>query len=248
MIKQRKVVRKVRRPAGPPRIVISSPNTASNALKALANKLGEKVGYKVWRVTPDRVRGRRSVNFHNGFDKLVQFDKFHEHGVSAPKHSRTITDTSNFSWKRVVARTLTNSSEGRGIVVFEKDDPNPPRAPLYTEYIPKKKEFRVHVWNNEVIDVVEKRKRRNHNAERDDYVRNTANGYVFCRDGVVEPTGIRDLGVLAVRSLGRSYGAVDIVWNEKQNKCYVLEVNSRPGMEGTTVERYATAILRGLGQ
>jgi len=38
------------------------------------------------------------------------------------------------------------------------------------------------------------------------------------------------------------------IWSEKQNKCFVLEVNSRPGMEGTTVEKYAAAIIKGLNK
>jgi D-alanine-D-alanine ligase-like ATP-grasp enzyme len=124
---------------------------------------------------------------------------------------------------------------------------NPPAAPLYTEYIPKKKEFRVHVWNNEVIDVVEKRKKKSFENERDTQVRNTANGYVFCRDNVVEPDDLRNLAVRAVQSLERTYGAVDIIWNERQNKSFVLEVNSRPGMQGTTVKKYADAILKEKG-
>lgn len=247
LIKKPLLKRKIRRPAGPPKIVVCSPNTKSNALKALANKLGEKLGYRVYRVTPDRVKRRIPVHFHNGVDKVEQFQRFREGKLSAPKHCLEPSGIADFSFKRVVARTLTNSSEGRGIVVFEKGE-TPPRAPLYTEYIPKKKEFRVHVWNNEVIDVVEKRKRRNHSGERDDYVRNTANGYVFCRDNIIEPADIRDLALGAVRAINRTYGAVDIVWTEKLNKCFVLEVNSRPGMEGTTVEKYANAILKGLGK
>jgi D-alanine-D-alanine ligase-like ATP-grasp enzyme len=36
------------------------------------------------------------------------------------------------------------------------------------------------------------------------------------------------------------FGAVDIIYNAKRNECYVLEVNTAPGLEGTTVEKYAT--------
>jgi len=230
------------------KLVISSPNIKSNALKELAKCLSEKVGYRVYRVTPDRVRNRNAISFLRGFDKIKQFERFRGADVSSPKHCTSHDGISNFTQKRVVARTLINSSEGKGIIIFDKDDHNPPRAPLYTEYIPKKKEFRAHVWNNEVIDVVEKRKKKSYENERDTQVRNTANGYVFCRDNVSVPDDLRDLAVRAVQSLGRTYGAVDIIWNERQNKSFVLEVNSRPGMQGTTVVKYADAILKGLGQ
>lgn len=231
------------------KLVISSPNINSNALKELANELSQRLHYRVWRVTPERVRGRRCASFQSGFDKVVQFTKFHDAGVAAPAYCTDMDAVSTLPGRQVCARTLTNASEGRGLVIFDKGT-EPPRAPLYTEYIPKKKEFRAHVWPDrngqpQVIDVVEKRKRRG--AENQEHkIRNTANGYVFCRADVVVPADLNALAIQAVQALGRSYGAVDIIWNEKQNKSFVLEVNSRPGMEGTTVKKYADAIIAGL--
>jgi hypothetical protein len=228
-----------------PRLVISSPNINSNALKALANSLSQKVGYRVWRVTPDRVRGRPNISFLGGIDKREQFRRFHESGVAAPAYCLNPAGVASIDARRIVARTLTSASEGKGIVIFDKGT-TPPAAPLYTAYIPKKKEFRVHVYNGAVIHVSEKRKRKAYEGQRDAEVRNTVNGYVFCTNNVVEPGDLRDTALAAVRSLGRSYGAVDVIWQEKSNKCFALEVNSRPGLEGTTVEKYAQAILQGL--
>jgi len=227
------------------KLVIASHNLKSNALKNLAAALTQKVGYHVYRVTPDRILNRRNFTFLPGIDKVVQLESYRRASVCIPDFSLTRSGVDAFDCKRIVARALTNASEGRGITVFEKGDPVP-YAPLYTAYIPKKKEFRVQVCNNEVIDVSEKRKKKTFEQERDAYVRNTANGYVFCRTAVVEPDDLRSLALAACKAIGRTYGAVDIIWNEKQNKCYVLEVNSRPGMEGTTVEKYASAILAGL--
>jgi glutathione synthase/RimK-type ligase-like ATP-grasp enzyme len=126
-----------------------------------------------------------------------------------------------------------------GIQIVSKEEVST-HAPLYTEYIKKKKEFRVHVWDGKVIDVQEKRRKDGFESAK---VRNTANGYVFCRMGIRPPAGLDSLAVSAVAALGRTYGGVDIIWNEHHNKSYVLEVNSRPGMEGTTVTKYADAIL-----
>lgn len=224
-------------------IVISSPNIKSNALKNLAEKLSEKLGYRVWRVTPDRVGNRRAVSFLNGIDKITQFNAFRAAGVSCPNYTTDYNTVKDAGWKKTVVRAIVNGQEGRGISIIENGF-DIPEAPLYTEYVPKKKEFRVHVWNNEVIDVEEKRRRRG--TDGDSKVRNTANGYVFCRGDIVEPDNLRDTALAAVRALGRSYGGVDVIWNETKNQCYVLEVNSRPGMEGTTVEKYADAIVRSL--
>jgi hypothetical protein len=227
------------------KIVLVSSNLKSRGLKLLANKLSEKVGYHVYRVAPNRVRRRIGIHFLSGIDKRQQMSSFNNAGVNCPVFTTSPRGV-EFESRSVVARALTNASEGRGITIFNRDDHTWPRAPLYTEYIPKKKEFRVHVWNNQVIDVAEKRKKAGYDAERNTQIRNTANGYVFCRTDVVEPVGLRPLALSAVAALGRNYGAVDIIWNEKRNKCYVLEVNSRPGMEGTTVEKYANAILQGV--
>lgn len=218
---------------------------ASNALRNLSVVLSERVGYPVLRVSPGRVAGRRAVIFPRGMDKIQQFRLFREAGVSVPDFSTNYTtviqDIPNA--KQIVCRALTNASEGRGVTIVARDD-TLPRVPLYTAYIPKKKEFRVHVFDGEVIHVAEKRKRRGENPDRNTQIRNTANGYVFCTSGVVEPADLRANAVAACTALGRSQGAVDLVYNEKQDKTYVLEVNSRPGMEGTTCAKYAEAILR----
>lgn len=230
-----------------PKLVISSPNVNSRALKELANELSIRLGYRVFRVIPNRVRNRNAISFLQGFDKVTQLVRFNDTQLSTPNFCTSRDRVSSLGSKQVVCRALTNSSEGRGITICNADDPNMPNVPLYTAYIPKKKEYRVHVWNNEVIDVVEKRRRRSPDGATQEFqVRNTANGYVFCRDNVVVADDVRPLALAAVSALGRSYGAVDIIWNEKQNKSYVLEVNSRPGMQGTTVKKYADAILKDL--
>ena len=230
------------------RLVLVPNNMGSRGAKALADTLSTKLNYKVFRVRPERVKKRIPFVLRQGTDKLTQLRKFHEAGVSAPEYC---TDRSvALNWLRdgcvVVCRTLLRSSEGRGIVIAENED-QLVDAPLYTKYIKKKKEFRVHVFNGEVIDVQEKRKRKDFQDERDTRVRNTANGYVFCRNDIFEPDGLRDLALRATNSLGYSIGAVDVGYNAHANLCFVLEVNATPGMEGSTLESYSNAILNWYG-
>jgi glutathione synthase/RimK-type ligase-like ATP-grasp enzyme len=116
-------------------------------------------------------------------------------------------------------------------------------APLYTRYFKKKREYRVHVLNGSVLDVQEKRKRKGvADDQRDHRIRNLANGYVFCREGLVEPPGLRDTAIRATQALGYNLGAVDIAFNEHHGRLAVLEVNANPGLQGTTLETYAEAI------
>lgn len=224
------------------RLVLVPNNMGSRSAKALAAVLSERVGHTVLRVRPERVGRRIAFTLREGTDKLTQFRRFHESQVAAPDFT---TDRSMaVSWLRdgpVVCRTLLRGSEGRGIVVAATEG-EMVNAPLYTRYLKKRKEFRVHVLNGQVIDVQEKRKRREHTDDRDTRIRNTANGYVFCRNDMVEPTGLQSIAIAAVRSLGYSMGAVDVGFNERDNRCFVFEVNATPGMEGTTLQKYADAI------
>lgn len=228
------------------KLVLVPNNMGSRAAKALAETLTNKLGYKVWRVTPDKVKGRKAFRLAPGTPKDVQLNAFNNAGVDHPEFTRDIATARAWlaAGDSVMCRTLLRASEGRGIVVAD-NEAQLVQAPLYTRYVKKKAEFRVHVLNGEVIDVQQKRKKRSFNAdERDTKVRNLANGYVFCRDGITEPTGLRDLAVKATSALGYSLGAVDVAYNERNNRLVVLEVNANPGMQGTTLEKYASKIVQ----
>lgn len=142
----------------------------------------------------------------------------------------------------VMCRTLTSAHEGRGIVIATTPE-ELVNAPLYTKYVKKKREFRIHVFQGEVIDEQEKKKRRGVD-NTDHQVRNTANGYVFCRTDVVVPDCARDVAVRCVQDLALDFGGVDVIYNEHYNRAYVLEVNTAPGIEGSTLNSYHQAFLR----
>lgn len=213
--------------------------------KTIQKSLRERVRNAVYR---RKSMKKNRVNFvinPHGKDKIEQFKAFTAQGVSCPAWTTDRYRVGELGTKTIFARTLINSTGGKGIVEFDYvDQASVPRAPLYTAYIPKKAEYRVHVFNGEVIDIQQKRKKRGFENERDTRIRNLVNGYVYCRDGINPPGGIHDLAVRAVRSLGYLYGAVDIIHNEKKGQCYVLEVNSRPGLMGTTQDKYTQAIIK----
>ncbi len=223
----------------------------SKFAKALQQAIKQKIANKVFRVHPARVaeKARRLARkffsvTQNPLNKIEQFQRFHDRGVSHPQFARDENAARVLACKTLFARTLVNSTNGRGIVEFDRDVAVYPRAPLYTEYIPKKAEYRFHVFNGEVIDIQQKKKKRGFENERDTRIRNLANGYIYCRDGVNPPAGAADLAVRAVEACGYLYGAVDLIYNERRNQSYVLEVNSRPGLMGTTLEKYADAIIK----
>jgi hypothetical protein len=214
----------------------------SKFAKSLQTAVIEKTRKKITRARQPTPNRNNFIVTPRVLNKIEQLQRFTAAGVSCPSYCTTPEGVAGLSSKTVFARTLINSTNGRGIVEFERGEAAP-RAPLYTAYIPKKKEFRLHVFGDRVIDIQEKRKKREFNNDRDTRVRNVSNGYVYCRDDVQIPEDVAALARNAVSACGYQYGAVDIIWNEKQNKYYVLEVNSRPGLMGTTLDKYANALV-----
>jgi D-alanine-D-alanine ligase-like ATP-grasp enzyme len=40
------------------------------------------------------------------------------------------------------------------------------------------------------------------------------------------------------------FSAVDVVYNDREKKAYVLEINTAPGVEGQTIQVYADALAK----
>lgn len=151
----------------------------------------------------------------------------------------------------VVCRTQLSGHSGAGIVLVDavgKTVSDLPGAPLYVQYVKKQNEYRVHVAFGEVIDVQEKRQRRDleDGFQVNHQVRNHQTGWVYCRENIREPSTLREMACAVVREIGLDFGAVDLIFNAKRNEVYCLEVNTAPGLEGTTVERYVTAFAKAL--
>lgn len=147
----------------------------------------------------------------------------------------------------VVGRRILNGSKGVGCVVYGAEGSETPifNCPLYTLHLRHKREFRIHVFKGRIIDMVEKRKRRGF-ENRNTWIRNYNNGYVFARDNLQVPECVRQSAINATMALGLDFGAVDVAYREKENKAYVFEVNTAPGIEGTTIQSYIGAIRQEL--
>ena len=74
-------------------------------------------------------------------------------------------------------------------------------------------------------------------------IRNIHTGWVYCRDNYIpDPTSIQ-LAIDAVQAVGLDFGAVDLIYNQHYNQFYILEVNTAPGLEGTTLINYVNAFI-----
>lgn len=154
-----------------------------------------------------------------------------------------------------LARTLDRGSSGAGIEVITPElllqTQRIPRAQVYTRLIQKRREYRVHIGRDSggvfrIIDVCRKIRRPGVDDSNRPLIWNHENDFIFVRTGVnttTVPHRVLQAAGNAVSTLGLDFGAVDIIVKRggplSEAPVYVLEVNTAPGMEGTTVQRYA---------
>lgn len=183
-------------------------------------------------------------------DKVQTFNLFRERGVSSPEFTTSKSEATRWceGGSMVFARTMLRAHSGRGISIMDPDHPDTwdVQAPLYVKYIPKKFEYRIHVMRGEVIDTQRKGLKEEFKGRTDvnHKIRNLANGFIYVRnDGHVVPQCVRAAGIAAVAALGLDFGAADVIYNQKDDRAYALEVNTAPGLSGTTVTNYRDALI-----
>jgi hypothetical protein len=160
----------------------------------------------------------------------------------------------------IVCRTVLAGHSGDGIVIAGSR-PDLVHAPLYVQYVKKKDEYRIHVGirpqhvpsHGDVVGdplvvpqpsiIARQRKARRHDIDPADVnwqIRNHHTGFIYRREGIVTPLRVEEAACHALAASGLDFGAVDVLWNQEKQRAYVLEINTAPGLEGTTVEDYAT--------
>lgn len=244
------------------RIVFKPYKNGCEGLSLIKEKLKEK-GTKVLEVkkhSSKYVQKRKDLiipwGVHHG-GKLNQLSVLHTNHV--PIGEFTTDKQMALEWTeqniRVLCRTVLNGHGGAGIVVS-----NTPAqlvaAPLYVKYVPKQREFRVHLVLTPNMGfqyqfkVREKRRRAGWQELEgfNKYVRNHDNGWVFCDELKDElPEELLDVCLGAVQALGLQFGAIDVGYHDQHGYC-VYEVNTAPGCDNATAEWYADCFKEMLQQ
>lgn len=148
----------------------------------------------------------------------------------------------------VVMGRKARGSCGTDIVFYEEDSTAFVNSDFWVQYKKKKDEFRIHIFGGKVIS--EQRKAlRTHDLDGKEIdpntvnyqIRNHRNGFIFKRNDISVPEDVRTQALASVNAVGVDFGAVDVIWNKYEGRAYVLEVNTAPGLEGTTIDDYVSS-------
>ena len=155
----------------------------------------------------------------------------------------------------VVVRNVVQGHSGAGIEIVTAADlvkimgggQEFPRAPLYTAYVRKAQEYRIHVMNDKVFFVQRKARKMDVPDENVNWqVRNLDGGFIYANVDVEVSDVAKQYAIAAVEALGLHFGAVDII-ETKRGNFFVLEVNTACGLAGTTLDKYAEAFTENYG-
>lgn len=201
----------------------------------------------------------RTINKRNAVeraaDKLLSLSIMQDAHVPVPK-VYVGNDALNASKSEVLLGRRVNHTQGRDIILcLQREDvkralalPNDERPAFFTSYIPTSREFRVHVFEKEVLKISEKILT-DEDKFQVSWIRNFENGYTFrnVRDiGDTVLNNISQAAIAAIEALGLDFGAVDIVLSD-DGFWYVLEVNTGPSLGDNSLEVYVTKFAEILG-
>jgi glutathione synthase/RimK-type ligase-like ATP-grasp enzyme len=205
-----------------------------------SSRLPENITQSYVLNSPDSVR--------DCVDKLSFFRMAEEAGLGLYIPPFTESRDEALSWLEagthtIFARQTLVGSGGDGIVIIERPD-QMVDAPLYTKYIPKFSEWRLHFSSRNGGVVFHQQKkgiRRDSPPVGNDFrVQNTANGFIFLQaEPYTCPPEVFQAGQEVFNTTGLAFGALDIIYNRRTQRAYVLEVNTAPGLEGVSIARYA---------
>lgn len=197
---------------------------------------------------PDRIEWTGQILNHpsavsRAANKLKAFQLFDENEIECP--AWTTNKEYAAVWliegNTVVCRTILNGHSGQGIVLANKRE-EIVDAPLYTFYVKKDQEYRLHVSGDKVFFVQRKARKKEVPDDQVNWqIRNHQNGFIYANQDVEVSDAMKNTAVAAVEALGLDFGAVDML-TTKQGDHAVLEVNTACGLAGTTLDKYVEMI------
>jgi len=206
---------------------------------ALAAEAGHRTDAIInWGVKLAPTSPLRCINRNAGIDKREQMRLLHASYVRIP---RTIGINTDVIEDALMVRKHIQSSGGQGVSLVQVMQPDDDH--IHQEMIEKRAEFRVHVYGTRIVCVTRKYPRED-GGVISPHIWNHGNGYVqrtVTKIGELMDESLSHVALLAVRTLGYDFGAVDIAMG-LDGALYVLEVNSAPSLCDERAELWVDAI------
>jgi hypothetical protein len=200
----------------------------------------------------------------------------HNLGIPVPDFTRDAGEAVAF--EGVVFGRKFHHTRGQDIVIYPADDDGDEDygvgVDFFTKYITSHKEYRVHVFCDQIIwaqkkvwseeqftesiKAIEEEVDRTmspgevaHALWEADFIRNYGHGWKFVHFNNLGnvPPNVKSVSLDAISALGLCFGAVDIISLDEKDehgkrKACVLEINSAPALEGGSLDAYVTAFSR----
>ena len=174
-------------------------------------------------------------------NKLEALQIMRTSGVSVPRLFLPPFEISS-SVPRIFRNRYRYCANDNPLIVLENTGIDPASCVSYDyamEFIETKTEYRVHVFNGNMIRVQKKTEGEN----ADPNIRTSKRGWVLRQAKLNNvPFSVINEGINTVRALDLHFGAVDILYGYDK-KAYVVEVNTGPALNGWGIAMYIQAIL-----
>lgn len=150
----------------------------------------------------------------------------------------------------VVARHKLRGHSGDGIEIipfeaFRRGNGTVPAAPLYTKYVKKSVEHRIHMFKQRdgTVNYIWQQKRRRFECTEPNWaIRNYENGFIYAVEDVEKPANWEAIQQGLESSIDLTFSATDLITPNntnprgvRQQGPMVLEVNSAPGLSSPTL-------------
>lgn len=173
-------------------------------------------------------------------NKFVALQCFERDGVPHPTFVTQLPAIRDGVW----LGRATHGMCGQDIKIVTPGDIYPAKAQFYTKYIPNTREYRIHVFGDQILGVMGKYLDFPEMAG-DGYIKNMSHGYRFRTPSKELKPDRKEAAIAAVKALGLDFGAVDLIVGD-DGKTYVLEVNTAPALAPLTFEKYVAAFKQRL--
>jgi len=227
------------------KIFIAGTKKSETPIKLAKHLKNTTAGYEL--VVDDKTfvinYGRKNIianlNKKLSANKIEQLEVLRENNIPVPKIWTINNDMNHRYFKKITFPLMARKkkhSRGSDIIFLKtrfsmkKRIERIKNRDFIVKYIPKEKEYRVHVLGDVAIEVCEKKhskKAIENNINIHPHVWSKERGWTLETIESEGLTEIKELAVKAIKALKYDFGAVDLMLG-KDNKYYVLEINSAP--------------------